>query len=100
MDERVPEQASSSHLPSLEPQRRVVPGNHSVHTDFPKDRICEICQRSKITRVPCRRRAGDVVSRAENCGDLIKADHKILGEGCESRNNHRYAVVVQDLATQ
>ena len=30
----------------------------------------------------------------------IKADHKVLSEGCESRNNHRYAVVVQDLATQ
>ena len=34
------------------------------------------------------------------CGDLITADHKILSEECESRNNHRYAVVVQDLATQ
>ena len=33
-------------------------------------------------------------------GDLITADHKVLGEGCESRNNHRYAVVVQVLATQ
>ena len=33
-------------------------------------------------------------------GDLITADHKVLSEGCESRNNHRYAVVVQDLATQ
>ena len=33
-------------------------------------------------------------------GDLTTADHKILSEGCESRNNHRYAVVVQDLATQ
>ena len=28
------------------------------------------------------------------------ADHKVLSEGCESRHNHRYAVVVQDLATQ
>ena len=33
-------------------------------------------------------------------GGLITADHKVLSEGCESRNNHRYAVVVQDLATQ
>ena len=41
-----------------------------------------------------------VVRRAENFGDLITADHKVLSEGCESRNNHRYAVVVQDLATQ
>ena len=28
------------------------------------------------------------------------ADHKVLSENCESRNNHRYAVVLQDLATQ
>ena len=33
-------------------------------------------------------------------GDLITADHKVLSDKCESRNNHRYAVVVQDLATQ
>ena len=35
-----------------------------------------------------------------NFGDLITADHKVLSDNCESRNNHRYAVVVQDLATQ
>ena len=33
-------------------------------------------------------------------GDLITSDHNVLSENCESRNNHRYAVVVQDLATQ
>ena len=33
-------------------------------------------------------------------GDLISVDHKVLSDNCESRNNHRYAVVVQDLATQ
>ena len=38
--------------------------------------------------------------RAENFGDLLTADHKVLGEGCESRHDHRCAVVVQDLATQ
>ena len=45
-------------------------------------------------------RVGRVVPRAEIFGDLITADHKVLSEGCESRKNHRYAVVVQDLATQ
>ena len=75
-------------------------GKHGVYTHFPKDRNCEICQRTKITRAPCRRRIGRVVPRAENFGDLITADHNIVSEGCESRNNHRYAVVVQDLATQ
>ena len=32
----------------------------------------------------------------KNYRDLITADHKVLSEGCESRNNHRYLVVVQD----
>ena len=67
---------------------------------FPKDRNCEICKRTKITSAPCRRRSGGAVPRGENVGDLITADHKVLSENCESRNNHRYAVVVQDLATQ
>ena len=94
--------ASSSHEVSLEPtsKRREDLGKHSVYTHCPKDRNCEICKRTKITRAPCRRRNGGAVLRAENFGDLITADHKVLNENCESRNNHRYAVVVQDLATQ
>ena len=41
-------------------------------------------------------------SRAQSgkIGDLLTPDHKVLSEGCESRNDHRYAVVAQDLATQ
>ena len=35
----------------------------------------------------------------KNFGDLITADHKVLSGNCESRDNHRYAIVVQDLAT-
>ena len=104
MDDRVPERrdshASSSHGPSSEPTRSVDLGKHRVYTHFPKNRNCEICQRTKITRAPCRRRIGGVVPRAENFCDLITADHKVLNEGRESRNNHRHAVVVQDLATQ
>ena len=82
VDDEIPQQggshASSSHEASLEPttKRREDLGKHNVYTHFPKDRNCEICTRTKITRAPCRRRNG------------------------ESRNNHRYAVVVQDLATQ
>ena len=53
-----------------------------------------------MTRAPCRRRTGEAVPRAEKFGDLITADHKVLNEGGDSGNNHRYAVVVQDLATQ
>ena len=63
---------------------------HSVYTHFPKDPNCGICLKTKITRASCRRRAGTVEPRAENFGDLITADHKILSEGSESRNNHRY----------
>ena len=104
VDDGVPEHtdshASSSHEPSIEPVRNEDLGRHSVYTHFPKDRNCEICQRTKITRAPCRRRIDRVVLRAENFGDLITADYKVLSENCESRNNHRYAVVVQDLATQ
>ena len=76
------------------------PRKHSIFSHFPEDQNCEICQRTKITRAPCRRRAGDSVPRAEKNGDLITADHDVLNEGCESRYNHRHAVVVQDLATQ
>ena len=92
--------ASSSHELSLEPMRCVDLGKHSVYTHFPKDRNCEICQRTKITRAPCRRPNGEAVPRAVNFGVLITADHKVRSDNCESRNNHRYAVVVQDLATQ
>ena len=106
VDDEIPLQggshASSSHEVSLEPtfKRREDLVEHSVYTHFPKDRNCEICKRTKITRAPCRRRKGEAVPRAENFGDLITADHKVLSDNCESRNNHRYAVVVQDLATQ
>ena len=95
--------ASSSHeVVSSEPtsKRREDLGKHSVDTHIPQDRNCEICQRTKITRAPCRRRNGGAVPRAVNFGDLITADHKVLSDNCESRNSHRYAVVVQDLATQ
>ena len=74
-------------------------GKHSVFSHFPQDRNCEICKRTKITRAPCRRRNGEAVPGPVNFGDLITADHKVLSNNCESRHNHRYAVVVQDLGT-
>ena len=80
MDDEIPLQggshASSSHEASLEPinMRREELGKHNVHTHFPKDRNCEICKRTKITRAPCRRRKGEAVPRADNFGDLITAE--------------------------
>ena len=104
---RDPEQGSrdtakSSHELPMESRAKVEPGSgkHGVYTHFLKDRNCVICQRTKIRRAPCRRRNGEAVPRAANFGDLITADHKVLSEESESLNNHRYAVVVQDLATQ
>ena len=90
VDDRVPEltdsHASSSHEPSLEPTLAgcVDLGKHSVYTHFPKDRNCEIWQRTQITRAPCRRRIDRVVLRAENFCHLFTADHTVPGEGCAS----------------
>ena len=56
VDEEIPVHGgshdSSSHEVSLEPtfKRREDLGKHSVYTHFPKDRNCEICKRTKITR--------------------------------------------------
>ena len=106
-DERVPEHrdshATSSHELSLDPtpKRSEDLGKHSVYTHFLKDRNCEICQEDQNYK---GHRAEDAmaepVPRAEKFGDLRTADHKVLSGGSESRNNHQYAIVVQDLATQ
>ena len=107
MDDEIPLQggshASSSHEASLEPtsKRREDLGKHSVFTLISvKTEIARSVKRTKITRAPCRRRKGEAVPRADNFGDLMTADHKVLSYNCESRNNHRYGVVVQDLAPQ
>ena len=93
--------ASSSHEPSLEPTKSVDLGEHSVYTHFPerpklRDLPEDQNHKGPVHKTHWHRRT----SRAENFGDLITADHEVLSEGCESRNNHRYAVVVQDLATE
>ena len=81
-------------------RQKMASRKHSISTHFRKDQNGEVCMRTKITRALCRRRIGDSVPRAENFGDLITADHKLLRGRCESRKNLPYAVVVQDLATQ
>ena len=87
-------QDSDTELPST-----VLSTKNCTYTHFPKDRNCEICKRTKIPRAPCRKRT-DAVPPAENFEDMKTADQKVASEGCESRNSHRYAVVVQDLAIQ
>ena len=91
---------SSSHVertergdPLTKPTKSQKPNKNEDHDLERRDPLC-------YSDMPERRRIGGAVHRAENFGDLITADHKVLSESCESRNNHRYAVVVQDLATQ
>ena len=104
VEERVPAHrdapVSSSRESASETLRKVVLGKHNIETHFPKDPNCDIRKRTKITRAPCRKRTGAAIPREEKFDDLITEDHKVLSEGCESRSIHRYAVVVQDLATQ
>ena len=68
---------SEGEASNVETQKR----KHSVHAYFRKNQ-----KRS--------------ILRTEKYGDLTTTECKVLNEGRESRNNHRHAVVVQDLATQ
>ena len=106
VDDEIPLQGgshASSHEVSLEPtfKRREDLGKHkmfiliSLQTENARS-----VKTTKIARGPSRRRNGGAVLRAEIFGGLITADHKVLSDNCESRNNHRDAVVVQDQATQ
>ena len=58
---------------------------HGVYIHFPKDRNCEMCKRTKITRALCRRRTAEALLRAEKFGALnietiddARSWHKIL----------------------
>ena len=76
-----PEPPRPDPLPSAKPN-----GKHNLFTHFPKDRNCEICKRTKITRAACRRFSKSHLLRAINFGDVLTADHKIPNEDGESRN--------------
>ena len=96
----MPAPARNSQDSDSERPAKVAPRKHSIYSHFPKNRNCEVCLRTKMTRAPCRRRTGEAVPRAEKFDDLITTAHEVLNEESGSRNNHRYAVVVQDLASQ
>ena len=64
---------------------------------FPTDPNCEVCRRTKVTRAPCTRNPDDPSDRitfAEDFGDMITTDHKVLNEEQESRLHRTYAVIV------
>ena len=101
MDDEVPElgdsHASSSHEASLEPKfkRREDLGKESVSL---KTEIARSARGPKL-QGPC---AEDAMAEPYLVLKIlvIRGDHKVLSDNCESRNNHRYAVVVQDFATR
>ena len=47
---------------------------HSIYTHFRKDRNCDVCFQTKMTRAPCRRRTGEALPRTKKFGDLMAAD--------------------------
>ena len=51
--------------------RKWHPGSTAFFTHFPKDRSCEVCLRTKMTRAHYRRRTGEAALRAEKFGDMI-----------------------------
>ena len=57
---------------------------HSIFTHFPKNRNCDVCLRTKITKASCRRRTGEALPRTEEFRYLITAVHRVLNEECES----------------
>ena len=106
VDDRVPERrdshAGSSHEPSIEPTptRSVELGKHCVYTHVLKTDIARSVRGPKVQGARAEDALAEPYLVQKNIGDLITADHKVLSESCESRNNHRYAIVVQDLTTQ
>ena len=60
---------------------------HSIYTHFPKDRNCEVCFQTKMTRGPWRRRTGEALPRAEKFDDLMAADGQ--GDGSPRQVSNR-----------
>ena len=62
---------------------------HSIYTHFPKDRNCEVCFQTKMTRAPCRRRTGEALLRTKKFGDLMTADGQGDGSPRQVSNKRR-----------
>ena len=70
-DTEVPAPANISQDSNAERPAKVASRKHSIYTHLPKDRNCEACLRTKMTRAPCRRCTGEALLRAKKFGDLI-----------------------------
>ena len=106
VDDRVPEHrdshASSSHEVLWNPHKREV--RIWVSTVFIlislKTEIARSVRGPKLPGPHAEDAMAEPYLVQKIFGDLKTADHKVLTENRESRNNHRYAIVVQDVATQ
>ena len=97
---RNPKQGSQDNSKSSH-EHPMEPGEHSVFSHFPKDPKLRYLLEDENNKGFLQKSYWySYFPRAEHCGDLITADHKVHSKESESRNNYRYAVVVQDLATQ
>ena len=91
-----------SAYPPATPTSNTSGGNRNLFTHFPKDPNCEVCRSKKLRE----RRAEEILTiwrdRDKDCrkiGDIITTDHEVFDEEQESRLHHKYAVVVERLAT-
>ena len=104
MDESVPlhrdAPASSSRELSLEPQGKVVSGKPSISFSLPEGPKLRHLPEDQYNKGSLQKTHWYGRATSGNFGHSVTVDPKVLGERCESRTNHRYAVVVQDLATQ
>ena len=77
-------------------------------THFPKDPRCPVCNNCKIQKKPRRRKKQRRATFADwkepkEFADLVTADHMIIAEhkvSNQSKNEDRYAIVIQDWATK
>ena len=90
VDDEIPLQggshANSLHEASSEPtaKRREDLGNTMFILISLKTEIARFVNGPKLQGLPCRRRNGEAVPRADKFGDLRTTDHKVPSDNCES----------------
>jgi hypothetical protein len=65
-------------------------------THHPKDPRCPTCQRTKLSTKPARRHVGPDRDKPTTFGELVTADHMVMGPSDAGRNNERSALVILD----
>ena len=74
---------------------------HSIYSHFSKgEKLRRLLENQNDKRLLAEDALTKLYLGQKKFGDLITADYKVFNEGCDSRDDHRYAVVVQELSTQ